>query len=101
MAKSLNDDQPLSTYINDDDQTIHLLVKAQPTNPPEQNTQPQAQPQAQPTQQSNTNTQQNPNPTSANQNFMPLNIGDLLNNFLGRLNVNVPGQGKPNIENKS
>jgi len=83
MAKSLQDEQTLNTFINDDDQTIHLLVKAQ-TNATEPNSQSQQTQSAQTSQQTDPNVQQNQNQgQGAGFASAPFNIGNLLSSFLG------------------
>ena len=91
MAKVLNDDQPLSAYINDDDQTIHLLAKTQQADAPNPNpsAQPQGQPQGQgqPSQQNNLGGQQNRNAGQGvffSTSGVPpgFDIGNILNGFL-------------------
>lgn len=61
MAKVLNDEQPLNSIVNEDEQTIHLLAKTQSAAPTGPQTQPSAQgqpqPQGQPSQQNDPNAQ--------------------------------------------
>ena len=97
MGKSLQDDQALSTLINDDDQTIHLLAKTQEASNPEPTTQPQpqgqGQPQGQPHQQSDPNAQAR----NIGQGIFiqgsnvqqPLDIGNMINSLLGPALGNV------------